>query len=299
MDVVDEAELAQVLRDGAVLDRADARIPGDLIRQFCARRAAEVDPRGIRVRGGVITGVLDLTGVEVPFPLRFDGCEFEAAPILHGAQVKELAITRCPSLPGLLANGISVQGDLDLSRTHVVGAHVTSASTSRKASIWLCESEIGGRLLFVDTTITPDEGERAIQADRMRVGGTVRFLHNFHARGEMRLVGAQVIGSFDLTGAWIESPGLALDLGDASVNGNGFIVTSPAGRFPRSRPDRGRQHRIDGSSSSVTRSWSSGPQRGPPLRSLHGKALTAVRLASVRDFDRGRTRSPAAWTCPG
>jgi hypothetical protein len=282
MDVVDETELALALREGVVLDRAQARLDADLLRRFCVHRPGDVDPRGIRLSGVIITGPLDLTGVEVPFPLRFDRCEFEHAPILHGAKVKELAITGCARLPGLLANGISVQGDVELSRTQVVGSHPTSASTSRKAAIWLCESEIGGRLLCVDTTITPDKGERSIQADRMRVGGTVRFLHNFHACGEMRLVGAQIIGSLDLTGAWIESDGLALDLGDASVNGNVFLVTSPAGRQPRikGRIDMSSM-RVDGEflirNAALAKSATNEGTHHSKVR-FHGKALTASRL---------------------
>jgi uncharacterized protein YbjQ (UPF0145 family) len=72
--------------------------------------------------------------------------------------------------PGLVGERGRIRRDLDLSRTHVTGALRTSASTSKRSSIWLCESEIGGRLLCVDTVI--DGGaERSIQADRMRVGG--------------------------------------------------------------------------------------------------------------------------------
>src|SRR5690606_31868728 len=159
--------------------------------------ADEVDPRGIRLRGVHVAGRLDLTGVQVPFALRFEDCSFDEAPILHGASVRELAFIRCPVLPGLLANGITVQGDLELSGSRITGRHPTSASMSRQAAVWLCESTIGGRLLCVDTVIEP-QGERAVQADRMRVGSTIRLLNSFHAKGELRLVGLQVEGSLDM-----------------------------------------------------------------------------------------------------
>jgi hypothetical protein len=35
----------------------------------------------------------------------------------------------------------------------VTGTLRTSASTSKQSAIWLCESEIGGRLLCVNTVI--------------------------------------------------------------------------------------------------------------------------------------------------
>jgi hypothetical protein len=188
-----ESEFRDAVAAGTWLDLEGRPIDAEVIRAVCIERDAVVDPRGVRLRRAVVTGTLDLTGADIGFPLRFDACEFEQAPILHGARVKELVITGCPVLPGLLANGVAVQGDLDLSRTHIEGQHATSASTSRKAAVWLCESDIGGRLLCVDTTIDA-HGERAVQADRMRVGGTVRLLHHFHAKGELRLIGAEVAG---------------------------------------------------------------------------------------------------------
>ncbi len=104
--------------------------------------------------------------------------------MVEGADLFELALTGCPRLPGLLGNGLKLRRDLDLSGSRVAGAHRTSASTSKTAAVWLCESEIGGRLLCVGTTID-GQGGRAIQADRIRVGGGVRLIHQFHSTGEI------------------------------------------------------------------------------------------------------------------
>jgi hypothetical protein len=246
MDEVDEAEFARAVGAGTVLHRPDALVDAELLRRFCVHRRGDVDPRGFRLRGLRVVGALDLTAVEVPFALRFEDCSFDSAPMLHGARVKELAFINCVELPGLLANGIVVDGDLELSGSRVVGSHRTSASTSRSAAVWLCESSIGGRVLCLDTHIDP-LGERAIQADRMRVGGTIRLLNEFHAKGELRLVGLQVNGSLDMSGARVQSHGLAIDLGDASIGGNLYLTPSA----PQRRPEvRGRINlgstRIDG-----------------------------------------------------
>jgi hypothetical protein len=231
MDEIDEAEFARAVGAGAVVHHPGALVDARLLRDFCVRRSGEVDPRGIRLRGLRVVGVLDLTAVDVPFALHFEDCSFEAAPILHGAGVKELAFIDCAELPGLLANGIAVKGDVELSGSRIVGSHFTRASTSRSAAVWLCESSIGGRLRCLDTTIDP-RGERSIQADRMRVGGTIRFLNDFHAKGELRLVGLQVRGSLDMSGARVESDGLAIDLGDASIAGNMYLAPSTPQRRP-------------------------------------------------------------------
>jgi hypothetical protein len=235
MDEVGENELFAACRDGRQLDCLSAGGPravgADIIRR-CFISSSDIDPRGLRLRNAVVVGTLDLAGLTVPFPIRFESCRFDAALVLEGARLDQLMLTDGTRLPGLLANGLSVRRDLDLSGSIVTGAHATSASTSKHSAIWLCESDIGGRLLCVDTSILAD-GERSLQADRMHVGGTIRLLHSFVARGEMRLIGAQIDGSLDLTGAHIRSDtGVALDLADAIIGGSVFLI----GHKPSRRP---------------------------------------------------------------
>jgi hypothetical protein len=241
-------------------DAADGRgrrvVDAALLRRCCTVDAAGVDPRGLRLRGVHVRGRLDLTGVDVAFALVFDDCVFDDALVLEDASVRSLVVTGSPSLPGLLGNGLRVRGDLDLSRSLIAGAHRTPGSTTKRAAVWLCEAQIGGRVLCVDTVITAD-GERAIQADRLRVGGNVRFLHGFTATGEVRMLGVRVGGSLDLTGARldrhalaadgveqrnsldqhnsldqrngrVQRDGPALDLSEADIGGSLFIVPHPA-----------------------------------------------------------------------
>ena len=245
MDQIAEAELIDAGRSGAAVDAAAdgvrRAVPAALLRRCCHELKDQIDPRGLRLTNAVVAGCLDLAGLAVPFPLRFDGCEFDSAPVVEGAELFELSLTGCPRLPGLLGNGLRLRRDLDLSRSHVAGAHWTSASTSKRAAIWLCESEIGGRLLCVDTTID-GQGDRSIQADRLHVGGAVRLIHQFTSRGEIRLIGARVDGSLDLTGAQIEtSDGPAIDLADAIIESSVFLIEDTSGRRPviRGRFDLG------------------------------------------------------------
>jgi hypothetical protein len=247
MDKVGEAGLLAAASTGQILDCGDAgnRRPVDaaLLRRCGLDLKDRIDPRGLRLRKAAIVGSLDLAGLEVPFPLRFDDCEFDSPVMAEGAQLQELALTRCIQLPGLLASGLRVRRDLDLSGTRVTKAHKTTASASKSAAIWLCESDIGGRLLCVDTVIEGD-GERSIQADHMHVSGNIRLLNQFTAHGEVRLLGVHLDGSLDLTGATIDSPktGLALDLGEAVIEGSFFLVDDKTGRYPHmgGRIDMGR-----------------------------------------------------------
>lgn len=245
MEEVSEAELLDAGRQGRVLDCADggARRPVDagLLRRCCLELKDQIDPRGLRLRDATVTGPVDLAGLEVPFPLRFEGCDFDSALVADGAELRELALIGAVRLPGLLGNGLRIRGDLDLSRSNVAGAHLTSTSLARRSAIWLCAANIGGRLLCLDTQISAGQ-ERAIQADRIRVGRSVRLLHHFTALGEIRLLGAQIGGSLDVTGARIEAPdGPALDLGGAAIGGNFLLIEDPTGRRPviRGRLDMG------------------------------------------------------------
>jgi hypothetical protein len=284
-----EAEILTGSAAGQVIDCADSgvrrAVDATLVRRFCHELRAQVDPRGLRLRSAVISGVLDLAGLDVPFPLRFEDCEFDSPLVVESARLHELALTECAGLPGLLGNGVRIRRDLDLSGTRVTGGHRTSASTSKEAAVWLCESEIGGRLLCVNTVID-GQGERSVQADRLHVGGNIRFLHQFTARGEVRLIGARIDGSLDLTGAMIESPmtGLALDLGEAVIEGSVFLIDDNAGRRPfiGGRIDMGRA-RIGGQF--LVRNATLEARSAVPVGSAYsrsraaGTALSAPRLA--------------------
>jgi hypothetical protein len=251
MTDIDEAEVLAAARAGSVLD-ADAAgerrvVQATVLRRCCHELTGHVDPRGLRLRNAVVAGRLDVAGLTVPFPLRFEGCEFESPLVVEGADLFELALIRCPRLPGLLGNGLRLRRDLDLSGSTVAGAHWTSASTSKSSAIWLCESEIGGRLLCVDSTLD-GLGGRCVQADRMHVGGTVRLIHGFSARGEVRLIGARIDGSLDLDGAHLQAAdGPAIDLEDSTIGGSLFLTEDPDGRKPviDGRLDAGST-RIDG-----------------------------------------------------
>ena len=239
MDEIDEAELISSYQNGAVVDGSlggrKRAVQADLLRGCCREFKDQIDPRGLRLNNAVVVGCLDLAGLAVPFPLRFEECEFDSAPVLEGAEIFELSLTGCPRLPGLLGNGLRLRRDLNLSRSRVAGAHWTSASTSKPSAIWLCEAEIGGRLLCVNASID-GLGYRSIQADRIRVGGAVRLIDGFKSLGEVRLHGARIAGSLDLNGAQIESSnGPAIDLENATIQSSVFLIEDSSGRQPNIR----------------------------------------------------------------
>lgn len=222
--------LRRAAESGTWADLRHRDVDADVLRTLC--RTGDVDPRGVMVRRARVTGRLDLGGVELRFPLRFEDCDFAEAPLFDGAGLHELALSRCRLPHGLRANGLRVARDLDLSGSRIAGALWTTASTTKQSAIWLCEAEIGGRLLCVGTVVRPD-GRRAIHADRLRVAGPVRMIDGFTADGEVRLIGAHIDGTVDLSGARIGRPGqLALDLAETVIGGSLFLIEEASGRTP-------------------------------------------------------------------
>ena len=219
---------------GAGAGGGERTIDAAVIRECCLDPGGRLDPHGLRLAGVAVAGQLDLAGVSLPVPLRFDQCAFDGPVTVEGAELFELALTGC-SLPGLLGNGLRLRRDLDLSHSRIAGSHQASASTSRNAAVWLCEATIGGRVLCISTEID-GQGERSIQADRAQITGAVRLIHHFTARGEIRLLETDIGASLDLNGAHIDgSYSQALDLGNATIGGSVFLIEDPAGRRPRIR----------------------------------------------------------------
>jgi len=223
--------MRQAMRAGRPFNFADAEADVDRLRALLLRPPQDTDPRGLTIKHAHLNGLLDLSGASIPYPVRFEHCHFADALQLEGAHLKSLAMVECVAT-ALLGNGAVVDLDLNLQGSTVAGAQASTASTSKEAAVWLCEAKIGGRLLCVDTTLRAP-GQRAMQADRVEIGGTVRFIHQFEAQGEIRMIGATIGGSLDLTGAHLHRPlqGLALDLAEATVGGSVFIIPSK-GRRP-------------------------------------------------------------------
>jgi hypothetical protein len=223
-----------------VLDMITDGEAGDLaaavVRTALVERADQVGQYGVRISNARITGTLDLSGCRISFPIQFRDCEFVEPLLIEGSDLDLLAVVGTPvngedgltsSVPGILGNGLRVRRDLVLSHTLITGAHETTSSVGRTATVWLTESDIGGRIIAVGAVIDA-AGDRAIQADRCRVTGDIRLIQGFRANGEIRFIGARLGGSLDLAGCQLKSPkGRALDLAEATVGGSLFITDTP------------------------------------------------------------------------
>ena len=206
-------------------DLGASEVEGEVLRNICCAQ----DGRRIRISGGYVRTALDLRSASIDVPLEFVGTTFDDEIDLSGSRTAGLRFVECVIRSGVNANGAHIRGDLDLERSIVRGAIETTASTSRKAALWLCEATIDGRLLALGTTI---EGRsvggglpaRSIQGDRLQINGNIRLIQGFTAIGEVRLIAAEIKGSLDLTSCSITDRRLALDLGEATISGSLFLI---------------------------------------------------------------------------
>jgi hypothetical protein len=89
-DIESDPPLATAVLDGAALRRVLLRYAGK------SRGEAEYDPRGLRLEQVVITGVMNWSWLDLPFPVGFWGCAFhEFAMNVDHARVPRLVFDGC------------------------------------------------------------------------------------------------------------------------------------------------------------------------------------------------------------
>ena len=175
--------------------------------------------RQVRIQGARVAGEVDLSHADVLAAVRLDRCLLEQSVILEFARTRTLRFETC-SLASLKATGASIEGRLRIRRSDVQGVIV------------LIDARVRQSVVLSGSTIA-DDGGRALNADRLRVGGNV-FLNRistndkmtsnadaFRAKGEVRLLGARIDGQLNCSGGRFKNPGkIALFASSAQITGN-------------------------------------------------------------------------------
>jgi len=198
-----------------------------LLRWLCVDRQARelVDPKGLQVFAAKISGDLDLSFVAVPFPLGLGRCRLVEDADLQYVEIPALNL-RGSWVRRLAADGARVKGGLFLRDGFYAEGEVR-----------LLGAEIGGTLDCVDgafknpaKTDVPGSG-KALNADRMKVTGSVFLRDGFSAEGEVRLLGAEIGGGLDCERGTFKNPaktdvpgsGKALNADRIKVTGSVFL----------------------------------------------------------------------------
>jgi len=159
--------------------------------------AAEARPGsapGVRLRGALITGRLDLMGATVAWPLTCEHCTFEEEVGLAESSTKSVRIV-ASKLPGFDGTRMRLDGILDLRASVVSG------------TVRLEQARVAGQVCVSEARITaPAPATRAVAAQGLVVDGSVEGI-GLDARGSVSLQASAITGSVDLTDARVACPG--------------------------------------------------------------------------------------------
>ncbi|MEU9919448.1 oxidoreductase [Streptomyces sp. NPDC051001] len=233
----------------------------------------------LRLAGARISGHLNLAGTQIAHALWLEDCWFAESVGLLGASLQTLVITGS-RVPGIEADSARVEGNLDLRRS-VVESLASSPFNHVSTALSLSDARVTGGLLLNGAEMRASEGWAVAAGGLVMEGGV--FCRGFVARGEVRLLGAQLPGGLFMQGAYLTDPGphgvsLALDNAAASTLdfSNGFTVNGTV--------------RLQGTQVSGTLTFEGAVLNGPP--DGQGPSLVALLMQAV-DFDFTLARPPS------
>ncbi|MHA6802736.1 hypothetical protein [Salinifilum ghardaiensis] len=203
-------------------EREECEVRAAAIRNLlCGKDSAEVDPRGVRLRGARVIGDLDLTDVRAEAPLVLHECEHDEEITLDRAHLPHLDLGGSRFLR-LSADGLVCEHDLLMRSIRAEGLVLESADITGVLSL-------GGSELSASD-------DPALHADRITVHGSVHCRDGFTASsdspdGTIRAHNATITGKLNLDSAQLTAtngPALMADgisLGD-SLFCDGLTATS-------------------------------------------------------------------------
>ncbi|SEC21003.1 hypothetical protein SAMN04490357_1451 [Streptomyces misionensis] len=226
----------------------------------------------LRLAGARVSGRLNLAGAQIAHALWLEDCWFEEGVDLSGASTQAIAIVGS-RVPGVEASLVRIDGPLDLRRSRLASGSAPPLHR-RVTGLSLTNAHVSGAVKLSGAEITAPE-EWAVSAGGLVAEGGVYCVDGFVARGEIRLLGAQLPGGLHMRGAHLVNPGphgvaLALDNAVASTLdlSDGFIANGTI--------------RLRGARISDKLTFEGAILNGPP--DGHGPSLVALLMQAV-DFD--------------
>lgn len=199
----------------------ESQIRADLLRLLITGGSKDcgLQDAGVFLRGGYITGTLDLDFATARGRTTLLACTFEQAPHLRQAHLRLLNLDHS-HLPGLMAQGMMVDGSVFLRNLTATGTVAVNGAriTGQLACTWA----------ILNGQTGPDTWGKALNAQGVTVGASL-FLRNLTATGTVAVNGARITGQLDCTGAILngqtgpEAWGKALNAQGVTVGADLFL----------------------------------------------------------------------------
>jgi uncharacterized protein YjbI with pentapeptide repeats len=122
---------------GSLGDESERAIHAELIEWLSTKHRSKIDRRGIRVEGARIIGELNLTHIDVPFPLSLRNCRFDGNIRLSSARLSSLDLSGS-HMKAMIADRVTVVGSVYLNE----GGGIFEA----EEGLHLIDARIGGNL---------------------------------------------------------------------------------------------------------------------------------------------------------
>ncbi|MFC7882217.1 membrane-associated oxidoreductase [Streptomyces sp. NPDC057376] len=174
---------------------AERTVRADVLRALLLNGPrADGEVPALNLAGVRVTGALELQYATVDHPVRLRHCYFVDVPRLYGARLREVNLSESV-LPGLISHAVRVEGVLRLTRARFDGM------------VRLGGAEVTGSLYLESTRIHAPDTEGPVLQLNQAVLGADLWAPGLQARGEVRLDGARVAGTVNLTEAVLDRPG--------------------------------------------------------------------------------------------
>ena len=184
------------------------RIRAAVLRHLLTQADWPVDAKGVRLRGAVISGHLDLEAAALRCPLRLEECIFsDPRPVaLSFATAPLIVFSRC-QLAGISGDSLQVTTNFELRESIITGPVVLSGG------------RIGGALICSGSQLGINGSGNSLIANGLNVRLSVQLSAGFTAVGAIHLPRAEIGGQLNLGGAQLGSDG-----NKDSVDGRGMTV---------------------------------------------------------------------------
>lgn len=195
MDADLVVELREALKEGLPWDAADALIPAATLRDVLSS-ATSVAPEGLTLVRGHVIGDLDLSRLQIGFPLTFEGTTFHGRVVLENLRAEDIwfagGVINADGHPGAAVDGSGLQCR-SLAFGSLTIRHAPTTIVAPGINLW--GAEIRGDLHFeaVDLTL--------IDATTVR---WALWLREARVNGDVGITVCQMPGAVELDGATIE-----------------------------------------------------------------------------------------------
>ena len=223
--------------NGELPDPGSPIISGDaanLIREEVIRFLAYNGPvlgGMIDLRGALIAGNLNLSNANIPFALVFAHCHFDFNVHMLHMECHGLYMNGCHLAQGLNGYGMKTKGGVFLRRFR--NKYGQQTPFSAKGEVQLVGAHIGGDLDCRGGKFdNSNPEENALDADRITVKGNVLLSDGFSAKGEVRLLAADIRGQLDCAGGLFANKGdskYALNAERVKVGGHVYLNQHESG----------------------------------------------------------------------